>query len=171
MPHRGGSKSDLRLIMWLMPRHQQHLSIKVLLLLLTLCGRRLRRRQQSCLYPTRGVISVSDEADKATTEDLQSKAEPCESLSVRSWSGGSGYVFPEPSRNYAVGLSLSPFTKAQYLEGVCPDNRKIFSMVGPHVRPPPVIFKDQGLFVKRGRYFCKVSIGHCAPADRLYRSW
>lgn len=40
--------------------------------------------------------------------------------------------------------------KAQHLAGVCSDDRKTFSMVGPHVRPPPVIFKDQGLFVKWG---------------------
>ncbi|KAJ5189992.1 Aminoglycoside phosphotransferase [Penicillium cf. griseofulvum] len=40
--------------------------------------------------------------------------------------------------------------KAQHLAGVCPDDRKTFSITGPYVRPPPVIFKDLGLFVKWG---------------------
>jgi hypothetical protein len=53
--------------------------------------------------------------------------------------------------------------KAQHLVGVCPDNRKTFSIAGPHVRPPPVIFKDLGLFVKWGSA-ARISEGQCLYA-------
>lgn len=53
--------------------------------------------------------------------------------------------------------------KAQHLAGVCPDNRKTFSINGPHVRPPPVIFKDLGLFVKWGSA-ARISEGQCLYA-------
>jgi hypothetical protein len=53
--------------------------------------------------------------------------------------------------------------KAQHLAGVCPDNRKTFSLEGPHVRPPPVIFKDLGLFVKWGSA-ARISEGQCLYA-------
>jgi hypothetical protein len=53
--------------------------------------------------------------------------------------------------------------KAQHLAGVCPDDRKTFSITGPHVRPPPVIFKDLGLFVKWGSA-ARISEGQCLYA-------
>jgi hypothetical protein len=53
--------------------------------------------------------------------------------------------------------------KAQHLVGVCPDNRKTFSIAGPYVRPPPVIFKDLGLFVKWGSA-ARISEGQCLYA-------
>lgn len=38
----------------------------------------------------------------------------------------------------------------QYASGINLDKRKTFSVAGPHVAPPPVLFKDMGLFVKWG---------------------
>ncbi|KAK2789550.1 hypothetical protein FQN53_001669 [Emmonsiellopsis sp. PD_33] len=40
--------------------------------------------------------------------------------------------------------------KAQHAAGVSIDNRKNLSLTGPHVRPPPVVFENLGLFVKWG---------------------
>ena len=40
--------------------------------------------------------------------------------------------------------------KHQHLAGVGPDTRKGYSVAMPHVRPPPVIFEDMGLFIKWG---------------------
>ncbi|KAK2800951.1 hypothetical protein FQN50_007926 [Emmonsiellopsis sp. PD_5] len=40
--------------------------------------------------------------------------------------------------------------KVQHAAGVTLDNRKNFSLTGPHVRPPPVLFEHLGLFVKWG---------------------
>ncbi|KAJ5130650.1 Aminoglycoside phosphotransferase [Penicillium bovifimosum] len=53
--------------------------------------------------------------------------------------------------------------KAQHLAGVCPDDRKTFSITVPHVRPPPVMFKDLGLFVKWGSAV-SISEGQCLYA-------
>lgn len=36
--------------------------------------------------------------------------------------------------------------KSRYLTSIHPDDRKLFSLTGPHVRPPPVLFEDLGLF-------------------------
>lgn len=38
--------------------------------------------------------------------------------------------------------------KAQDLSGICLDDRETVSMVGPNVRPPPVILEDLGLLIK-----------------------
>lgn len=38
----------------------------------------------------------------------------------------------------------------QYTSGMNLDKRKTFSVTDPHVAPPPVLFKDMGLFVKWG---------------------
>lgn len=38
----------------------------------------------------------------------------------------------------------------QYTSGMNLDKRKTFSVAGSHVAPPPVLFKDMGLFVKWG---------------------
>ena len=53
--------------------------------------------------------------------------------------------------------------KAQHLAGVCPDNRKTFSMTGFNYRTPPVIFEDLGLFVKWGG-IVRTSEGQCLYA-------
>jgi hypothetical protein len=53
--------------------------------------------------------------------------------------------------------------KSQHLAGICPDNRKTFSITGPNVQPPPVLFKDLGLFVKWGSA-AKISEGQCLYA-------
>lgn len=53
--------------------------------------------------------------------------------------------------------------KAQHLSGICPDKTKSFLMAGPHVRPPPVILKDLGLFVKWGSAV-RISEGQCLYA-------
>ncbi|KAJ5081959.1 Aminoglycoside phosphotransferase [Penicillium argentinense] len=50
--------------------------------------------------------------------------------------------------------------ETQHLEGLCLDERKSFSIAGPHVRPPPVVFKDLGLFVKWGTAM-SISEGQC----------
>lgn len=50
--------------------------------------------------------------------------------------------------------------KAQHLTGGNP-----FSIAGPHVRPPPVIFKDLGLFVKWGSAV-RISEAQCLYALR-----
>lgn len=40
--------------------------------------------------------------------------------------------------------------ECQHLAGVNPDHRKDYSLAMPHIRPPPVVFEDMGLFVKWG---------------------
>ncbi|CAI7588143.1 unnamed protein product [Penicillium glandicola] len=68
--------------------------------------------------------------------------------------------------------------KAQHLAGVCLDGRRTFSVVGPNVRPPPVIFEDLGLLVKWGRATriseaqCLYALGHLlkvyVPVPEIY---
>lgn len=53
--------------------------------------------------------------------------------------------------------------KTQQLARACSDNRKSFSIAGPHVRPPPVILDDLGLFVKWGSAV-RISEGQCLYA-------
>lgn len=40
--------------------------------------------------------------------------------------------------------------ECQHLAGVNPDHRKDYSFAMPHIRPPPVVFENMGLFVKWG---------------------